>query len=112
MFTFKRIIFVLLLLFFLSSFSQNVFKYQQNLTFYNNYKAEYEKQKKQNNQLKTLLVKTSDTYEMEKTIRNKLNMLQNGETVIVVPPITPTPFVPTPTPQAVYQQWVHIFFKN
>ena len=60
--------------------------------------------------LKTQLVKKSDTNEIEKTIRNKLNMLKQDEVAIILRQPTPTPLLITPTPLPNYLQWWQVFF--
>lgn len=59
-----------------------------------------------------LAVKTKDPYELERTIRNRLNLTKPGEVMIIVPHPTVKPVSPTPTPLPVYQQWVKTLFKN
>lgn len=59
-----------------------------------------------------LAVKTQDTYELEKTIRNKLNLTKPGETMVLIPQPTTTPTILTPTPLPVYKQWMNTFFKT
>lgn len=108
----KKVIFGLLVIFFLSSLSKNLLGYRKSLAFYDGYKEEFEKEKKKNNELKTMLVKTSDPYEIEKTIRNKLNLMKEKEILIILPDITPTPFAPTPTFTPVYKQWYSTFFEK
>jgi cell division protein FtsB len=107
----RKIIFILLVLFFLFSLTKNFFNYQRNLDFYNNYKDDYEKEKKQNVTLKTQILKKSDLYEIEKVIRNKLNLSRPNEVPIIVPPTTPTPMLISPTPAPPYQQWLSLFFN-
>lgn len=108
----KKIIFVLLVIFFLSSLTKNLFSYQRSLVFFNSYQDQYEKEQKKNNELKTQLVKTADQYEIEKTIRNQLNMTKDNETMILLPELSPTPFIPTPTQAPVYRQWWDTFFQK
>ncbi len=108
----KKVIFSLLIIFFLSSFSKNFLGYTRSLAFYDSYKKEYSHEKKRNNELKTMLVKTTDQYEIEKTIRNKLNLMKDKEVAIILPETTPTPFVPTPTSSPVYHQWYSTFFEK
>jgi hypothetical protein len=108
----KRFIFLMLALFFLSSLSKNILEYRKNIEFYNGYKNEYEEEKKKNNELKTLLVKTVDAHQMEKMIRNKLNLHKDNESIIIVPQITPTPTIIAPTPVPNYKQWADTFFQN
>ena len=108
----KSILFFCLMLFFVYSLTRNFFEYKKNLAFYQNYKQEYEKEKKANSTLKTKLLKNSDPYEVEKTIRNKLNLLKPGEVAVIIPLPSPTPIVVTPTLAPVYQDWWNSFFKN
>ena len=110
MITLRRIIFGFFILFFLSSLTKNFFEYRKNIAFYEQYKVEYEAEKKRNNELKTQLVKNSDSFEMEKRIRNKLNLLKDGETAILLPEPTPTPTVVIPTPMPPQAQWAEVFF--
>ncbi len=108
----KKIIIGLLLLFLFSSLTKNIFNYQKRLQFHEDYKQEYEKEQKRNITLKTEVLKKSDPNEVEKTIRNKLNLAQSNETVIILPQPTPTPLVITPTPLPNWQQWWKTFFKD
>lgn len=106
----KRIIYFLLLLFFLSSLTKNLFDYRKKVQFYEEYKNEYEAEKKKNRELKTAILKKSDFSEIEKTIRNKLNLLKPNEIAVILPQPTPKPVIITPTPLPNYLQWVEVFF--
>ena len=106
----RKLVFFLLLLFFFSSLTKNLFDYKNKVAFYQNYLNDYEKEKKRNITLKTQFLKKSDTYELEKTIRNKLNLLKEGEVAIILPQPTPTPIIITPTPLPNWQQWKQVFF--
>lgn len=108
----KRIILFLLAFFFLTALSRNIFEYQKNYSFYNQYKQDYEKEKKRNIELKTMLVKTEDSFEFEKSVRNKLNLHKENETILVIPEPTPTIFTPTPTAVPNYQMWLDVFLKD
>lgn len=94
------------------SLTKNIVEYQKNLAFHEDYKQEYLKAKKHNEELKTEYVKTQDSYEFEKTVRNKLNLHKKNEIILIVPEPTPTTYIPTPTPLPNYQQWIDVFFKN
>ncbi|MEN9327953.1 MAG: hypothetical protein RI947_761 [Candidatus Parcubacteria bacterium] len=100
------------MLFFVYALTRNFVEYKKNVLFYENYKKEYEKEKKNNTVLKTQLLKNSDPHEVEKTIRNKLNLLKSGEVSVIIPLPSPTPIITTPTPAPVYEQWWDSFFKN
>lgn len=106
----RKIVFFLLLLFFFSSLTKNLFDYKSKLSFYQSYLKDYEKEKKRNVELKTQLLKKSDPNEIEKTIRNKLNLLKPDEVALMLPQLTPTPVLITPTPLPNYLQWWKVFF--
>ena len=108
----RKIVFFLLLLFFFSSLTKNLFDYQSKVSFYESYLQDYEREKKKNTELKTKLLKESDSYEIEKTIRNKLNLLKPDETAIILPQPTPTPIIITPTPLPNYLQWWNVFVQH
>ena len=110
MFTVKRIILGLLVLFFLSSLTRNFFEYRRNLEFYESYKEDYLAEKQRNTELKTKLVKSKDPYEIEQTIRNQLNMVKDEEVAILLPEPSPTPILVSPTPVPPYKQWVDVLF--
>ncbi|CAN5160646.1 hypothetical protein BH09PAT2_BH09PAT2_01840 [soil metagenome] len=112
MLPFRRIIVLLIASFFIMSLTKNILEYRKNLAFYDDYKNEFTKEKKRNEELKTEYVKTQDVNEFEKTVRNKLNMHKANEVILIVPQPTPTIIIPTPTALPNYQQWVDVFFKN
>ena len=105
----KKILFLLFFLFLFSSLTKSLFDYQKKVDFFEIYKKENEKEKKRNITLKTEIIKNSDQYQLEKTIRNNLNYLKPEETAIIVPKATPTPFQITPKPLPVWRQWANLF---
>lgn len=111
MITIKRIILGFLIIFFLSSLTRNFFEYRKNLSFYDGYKQAYEAEKEKNNQLKSELVKNKDPYQVEKTIRNQLNLQKENEIAVLMQEPSPTPTVITPTPPPPYKQWLDVFFQ-
>lgn len=108
----RRIMIGILLFFLFTSLIKNFYEYRKNYNFYESYKNNYEKAKKENSELKTEIVKQNDPAELEKTIRNKLDLVKPNETAVIVPLPTPTPIIITPTPLPPYQQWFHLFFQN
>ncbi len=108
----RRIVLFLVAFFFVSALSKSIFDYRKNLAFYEQYKQEFEAEKKRNIELKTQLVKTEDSYEFEKTVRNKLNLHKEDEVIVVIPNPTPTVLSPTPTVVPNYMKWLDIFMKN
>ncbi|MDH7476020.1 MAG: septum formation initiator family protein [Microgenomates group bacterium] len=106
----KKIIFFLLLIFLFTSLTRSFFEYRKNLQFYQEYKQSYEKEKKNNLTLKTEILKKSDLNEIEKTIRNKLNLSKPNEMAVIIPnpTATPTPAISPTLP--VYQQWWRLYF--
>jgi len=108
----KKAIIFLLVIFLLFLLTKNFFRYLKNYQFYQNYQENFEKEKKKNTELKTTLLKKNSFYEIEKTIRNKLNLSRPGEVAIIVPSPAITPPPPTPTLPPVYQQWLNLFLKQ
>jgi len=107
----RKIGFVFLLLFLFSSLLRNILDYKNKYQFYLDYKNDYEKEKKRNIELKTEVVKKKSLTEVEKTIRDKLNLLQPNEIAIILPTPSPSLISVTPTPAPNWQQWWQLFFK-
>ena len=102
---------ILFLLFLVSSLTKNIVDYQKKLQFYEDYKTGFESEKKRNITLKTEVLKNSDLNEIEKTLRNKLNLLKPDEIAIIVPKPTPTVLIITPTPLPTWKQWKDLFLN-
>jgi hypothetical protein len=112
MFTPRNLVLGFLVLFFFSSLTRNFFEYRRNLSFHAGFKEEYETEQRRNNELKSQLVKTQDPYEMEKTIRNNLNLMKDGEIAVLLPDPTATPVPVTPTVIPPADQWRDLFFGD
>ena len=108
----KKSFFLLLIIFLLYSLIKNVLNYQSKLQFYESFKEDYLKEKKQNITLKTQVLKNKDPGQIEKTIRNKLNLLKPDEVAIILPQPTPTPILVTPTPLPNWLQWWQVIVKK
>lgn len=108
---FKKIIGIVFVIFLLSSLVRNIFNYTSKNQFFQDYKNDYEKENKKNIELKTEIVKKQSVSEVEKTIRNDLNMVKENEVAIILPVPTLTIITPTPTPAPNYIQWWRVFFK-
>lgn len=70
-----------------------------------------EKAKEDNEDFKRQLAKVESQEFIEKEIRNRLNLVKEGEVIIILPSISPISS-PTPTPvdtSANWQKWVKIF---
>ena len=107
----RNIILICFVLFLFSSLVRNLFDYRNKLQFYDEYKKEYEKEKKENTALKTEVLKKTSQSELEKTIRNKLNLLKPDEVAVILPSPTPIPITHTPTPLPNWMQWWKLFVK-
>lgn len=107
----KRILFFFIVIFLFFSLTKNIFDYQKKYQLYLEFKNENDAAKKQNIALKTKLLLESDPKEIEKTIRDKLNLTKPGEAVIIIAQPTPTPVVITPTPAPNWKQWWDVYFK-
>lgn len=107
----KKVFFALLIIFLFSSLIPGVFNYRNKLSFYRQTKKELEEEKKRQIELKTEIVKKKSVAEVEKTIRNKLNLLKENEVALIISLPTPSPKI-TPTPVlANWQKWWSVFFK-
>jgi cell division protein FtsB len=106
----KRIVLVIIISFLFFSLTKNVFDYRKTLDFYQSFKQDYERAKKQNVSLKTEILKNRDQREIEQTIRNKLNLLKPGEIAVIIPNPTPRPSLSKPPPEPVFMQWFRTFF--
>ena len=98
----KNVVFVFLLIFFFSSLLRNLFGYKSKLNFYQQFKQNFDKETKRNIELKTEVVRKKVVEEIEKTIRNDLNLLKDNEIALIIPSppivsvsITPNPHSPT-----------------
>lgn len=107
----KKLFILVIALFLLFSLTKNIFDYQKKYQFYQKFKDAYEVEKQKNNQLKTQLRKKSDVSEIERTIRDKLNLTRQGEEIIMINHPTPTPTVLTPTPAPYWRQWWDVYFR-
>lgn len=108
----KNGLFILILAVLIGSLSRNIFLYKDKLAFYHDYRKEYEKTRDVNKKLKSDLKKSEDYYQVEKEVREKLNLLQPDETAIIIPKVT---IPPEPTPTVVkepYQEWIDLFFAK
>lgn len=107
----KKTIGIIFVIFLLSSLIKNVFNYTSKTQFFQDYKNDYEKENKKNIELKTEIVKKQSVAEVEKTIRNKLNLLKENEVAIILPVPTLTIITPTPTPAPSWRQWINLYIK-
>lgn len=106
----KRVLYIIIVLFLFFSLTKNLFDYGSSVQFYEGYKKDFEDQKKKNLVLKTSILKLKDPNELEKTIRNKLNLTKEGEVAIIVPEPTKALKAPSPTPAPFYLQWWNALF--
>jgi len=108
----KNVVFIFLLLFLFSSLFNNLFSYKSKLDFYQQFKQNFDKEQKRNIELKTEVVHKKSTEEIEKTIRNDLNLLKDNEVALIIPFPTKTPVLITPTPLPNWRQWWELYFKK
>jgi len=107
----KNIFIILLMVFLFFSLIKNIVNYRSKFQFYEEIRQAFEKENKTNIELKTEIVKKKSRSEIEKTIRNKLNLLKENEVALIIPPPEITPIPPTPTPLPNYLQWFKLFVK-
>ena len=108
----KNIVLLFLLIFLFSSLLRNLFGYKSKLQFYQQFKQNFDREKKRNIELKTEVVRKKSLEEIEKTIRNNLNLLKDNEVALIIPSPTKTPVSVTPTPFSNWKQWWELFFKK
>ena len=108
----KKIAFIALVAFLLFSLTRNIFTYQKTLFFYNALSREYTTEKEKNINLRTQILKKRDQAEVEKTIRNKLNLVKKNEIEILVPKPTPTPRPMKKPNHPIWYQWLTLFFAS
>lgn len=94
-----------------TSLIKNILDYHNKYAFYQDYKNNFDKEKQNNIALKTEIRKQDSTEELEKTIRNKLNLLKPNEVAIMIPTPTPNPVIIIPSPQPNWKLWFKLFFK-
>jgi hypothetical protein len=106
----RKVAFLVVFFFLVISFVRNVFDYQRNLSFYDQTKENFTKALLKNKNLKVQKRADSSPFEIEKSLRNKQNMLRKDEIIVIVP--SPSP-IPTPIirpTEAPYKQWINLFF--
>lgn len=100
---------VVFFIFLLFALSKNIVDYRRNIKLHETLKKEYDNKKKENIKLKTNVLRYNDPDELEKTIRNKLNMVKEDEVAVIIAKPSPTPQPLAPTPQQPYKQWLRTF---
>lgn len=106
----KNTIFLALAFLLISSLLKNIIDYQKKIKFYEDTQKDYQKEKDKNKKLKSDLAKSQDYYTVEKNIRNKLNLLKEDETLLILPKITPMPTAIPQIKKSIPQQWWELFF--
>ena len=107
----RKIVFLIVLLFLVVSLIRNVADYQRNISFYDQIKSNFDKAFLENKSLKVHKQAGSSPFEIEKSLRNKQNLLRENELMVIIPSpsAVPTPYLrPTDLP---YKQWARLFFQ-
>lgn len=107
----RKVVFFLILFFLIVSLIRNTLEYRKSLTYYRETKTNLTAAIEKNKQL--LLEKTTagSAFEIEKNLRNKENLVREGETMIIVPSPSPTPTPVLAPKRPPYQQWIGVFFE-
>lgn len=107
----RKVVFIIVLLFLVISLIRNVADYQRNISFYDQTKNNFEKALLENKELKMQKQSSSSPFEVEKSLRNKQNLLRNNEIILIIP--SPSPFLtPIAKPSEYpYIQWMRLFFQ-
>ena len=107
----RKGVFFIVLLFLVVSLIRNFADYRHNISFYEQTKDNFNKAFKVNKELKVRKQSGSSPFEIEKSLRNKQNLLRKNEIMVIVP--SPSPIItpqlqPTEYP---YKQWITLFFE-
>jgi len=105
----KNILTGLTFLFLFSLLTRNLGSYRKKLAFYQQIKNNYQQEKKKNTRFKTEILRSQGKANLEKKIRNKLDLLKENEVALIIPRITPAPTIVVPPPLANWQRWLKIF---
>lgn len=89
--------------------TKNFFDFQKNMAFYRDYKTKYDLVKSKNIKLKTAIINKNSPFEIEKAIRNKLNLGRPNEAVAIIPSPGIAKQTPTPSPVPIPLQWLRAF---
>lgn len=81
----------------ITSFLRNSAALRKNATFFSQLQREYDEQKARNDKLKLQNAKSSNPFEIEKIMRNKLGFVKPGEEVLIIQGVSPTT-TPSTTP--------------
>lgn len=107
----RKAVFLIVLFFLVVSLIRNVADYQHNLSFYEQTKENFEKAYKKNKELRVSKQSGLSPFEIEKSLRNKQNLLRKDEIIVIVPSPSPAlaPSIrPTEYP---IRQWIRVFFQ-
>ncbi len=74
----------------ITSFLRNSSALHRNATFFSQLQKEYEEEKNRNEKLKLQNAKSSNPFEIEKIMRNKLGFVKSGEEVVIIQGVSPT----------------------
>ena len=105
----KKAAFVLALAFLLYSLIKGIVVYTDRVKIYKRLEEKVSRLKKRKIELQTKLKQVESLDFLEKRIRNDLQLVLPGETIVILPYPTPTYLTPTPTPKPIPFQWVEIF---
>ena len=106
----KNIVLLFFLIFLFSSLLRNLFGYKSKLQFYQQFKQNFDRERKRNIELKTEVVRKKSLEEIEKTIRNNLNLLKDNEVALILPSPPKTLSQITPAPLPNWKQWWELYF--
>ena len=96
----------------LVSLSKTIFSYKDKRDFFREYDDDYKAELEMNKKLKSELKSSSDSYIVEKNIREQLQLLKPNEVAVILPSIKVEP-TPTPTPmKKPYEEWLDLVIKK
>ena len=105
----KRFFLSFVLIFLLYSLTKGVFIYFDRLKIYRKLEKKRETLKKRKIELQTRIKKAESLDFLERTIRNKLQLVRQNETVVILSYPTPTPIILKTKEKSIPLQWLEIF---
>ena len=106
----RKMVFFIVLFFLVISLIRNVTDYQRNISFYEQTKNNFDKSLLENKQLKVQKQSSSSPFEVEKSLRNKQNLLRDNEIMVIIPSPSPIPTPQVEPTEVPYKQWIRLFF--
>jgi phosphopantetheine adenylyltransferase len=106
-------VFISSFLIFLGYFlTKNIFEYQEKVSFYKQMMNEKNIETKKTQKLNKEIARNQDVDQIEKNIRQKLNLLKENEIAVILPNISITPTIAPIPPKTNPQLWFELLLSK